>query len=194
MFFLYKGGNLEEKTTQSNEESRLLRKKLKKEKFLENARKAKFFNGRRYLGRTAKGKDIWITMRFNRLTMQISLEVNGDIDDLLDPDSILAPIRITQRLGNPKPNIDDYIRLNRKNAGGSCSVRTIEYLKKLMTAVDMKSSPSHIDGKCSALLFQYVTGMVFEGDTNDSEGHFRWYDAIEQWGIPSGEYFIVDRY
>ena len=99
---------MEEKTTQSNEESRLLRKKLKKEKFLENARKAKFFNGRRYLGRTAKGKDIWITMRFNRLTMQISLEVNGDIDDLLDPDSILAPIRITQRLGNPKPNIDTF--------------------------------------------------------------------------------------
>ena len=33
--------------------------------------------------------------------------------------------------------------------------------------------------------------MVFEGDTNDSEGHFRWYDAIEQWGIPSGEYLSL---
>ena len=35
---------------------------------------------------------------------------------------------------------------------------------------------------------------LFEGDTNELEGNYRWYDAVEQWNIPSGGYFIVDSF
>ena len=133
-------------------------------------------------------------MRFNKEAMQISLEIDGKLDDLWDPDAILAPVRISQRLNRPKPNINDYIRLNRKNAGGQVTLRTIQYIEKLIRAVDMKSSKSHVNGKCSSLLFQYVSGIVFAGDTNEAEGHFRWFDAVKAWNIPSGDYFIIDSY
>lgn len=169
-------------------------KKRKQEQFLTNALKKDTFNGRRYLGTSKFGKDIWIIMRFNKEDMQISLEIDGKLDDLWDPDAILAPVRISQRLNRPKPNINDYIRLNRKNAGGQVTLRTIQYIEKLIKAVDMKSSKSHVNGKCSSLLFQYVSGIVFAGDTNEAEGHFRWFDAVKAWNIPSGDYFIIDSY
>ncbi len=178
----------------TNEELRAKRKAAKKTAFLQNAEKSKKYYGRRYLGTTANGKGIWITMRFDRIDMQISLEVNGDLDELLEEGAALAPVRVTQRLGNKKPNLQDFMQVHRKNAGGQVTPRTIEYIKKLINAVEAKSSVSHVDGKCSSLLFQYVTGVVFEGDTNELEGNYRWYDAVEQWNIPSGGYFIVDSF
>ena len=184
--------NQENKIT--NEQRIAQSKAEKKARFAKNARSAKKYYGRRYLGTTKYGKDIWITMRFDRSDLQISLEVNGDIDDLLDDGAVLAPIRVSQRLGNKKPNLQDYMYVNRKNAGGKVTPRTVEYIKKLINAVEAKSSVSHVDGKCSALLFQYVTGMVFAGDTNEMEGNYRWYDAVEQWSIPSGGDFIVDSF
>ena len=45
-------------------------KKRKKEQFLTNALKKDTFNGRRYLGTSKFGKDIWIIMRFNKEDMQ----------------------------------------------------------------------------------------------------------------------------
>ncbi len=185
---------MNKKTQLTNEELRAKRKAAKKVAFLQNAEKSKKYYGRRYLGTTNNGKEIWITMRFDRVDLQISLEVNGDLDDLLEEGAALAPVRVTQRLGNKKPDLQDLIRVCRNNAGGRVTPRTIEYIKKLINAVEAKSSKSHVDGKCSSLLFQYVTGIVFEGDTNELEGNYRWYDAVKQWKIPSGEYFIIDSF
>ena len=184
--------NQEKKLT--TEELRAQRKAKKKAMFAKNAENSNKFYGRRYLGTTEFGKDIWITMRFNRSDMQISLEVNGNLDDLLSENARLAPLRVSQRLGNKKPNLQDYMFVNRKNAGGRVTPRTIEYIKKLINAVEAKSSVSHIDGQCSSLLFQYVTGIVFAGDSNEAEGNYRWQDAVKQWNIPSGGYFIIDSF
>ncbi len=178
----------------TNQELRAKRKEAKKAAFLQNAENSNNFDGRRYLGTTKYGKDIWITMRFDRVDLEISLEVNGDLDELLEQGAFLAPVRVTQRLGNKKPNLQDFMQVHRKNAGGKVTPRTIEYIKKLINAVEAKSSVSHVDEKCSSLLFQYVTGIVFEGDTNELEGNYRWYDAVEQWNIPSGGYFVVDSF
>ena len=116
----------------TNEELRTKRKAAKKADFLQNAEKSKKYYGRRYLGTTNNGKDIWITMRFDRIDLQISLEVNGDLDDLFEEGAALAPVRVTQRLGNKKPNLQDFMQVHRKNAGGQVTPRTIEYIKKLI--------------------------------------------------------------
>jgi len=111
--------NQENKIT--NEQRIAKSKAEKKARFAQNAKSADKYYGRRYLGTTKYGKDIWITMRFDRADLQISLEVNGDIDDLLEEGAVLAPIRVSQRLGNKKPNLQDYMYVNRKNAGGKVS-------------------------------------------------------------------------
>ena len=162
--------------------------------FAKNAQNSDKFYGRRYLGTTESGKDIWITMRLDRKDLQISLDVNGKLDDLLHEKAVLAPTRVTQRLGKKIPSIKDSILANRKNAGGIVTPRTIQYIKKLINAVESKSSVSHVNGECSALLFQYVTGVVFAGDSNELEGNYRWQDAVRQWNIPNGGYFIVDKF
>ncbi len=66
----------------TNQELRAKRKEAKKAAFLQNAENSNNFDGRRYLGTTKYGKDIWITMRFDRENMNMSLEVNVNIDDL----------------------------------------------------------------------------------------------------------------
>ena len=91
---------MNEKTQLTNEELRANRKAAKKSAFLQNAEKSNKYYGRRYLGNTNNGKEIWITMRFDRIDLQISLEVNGDLNDLLKEGAVLAPVRVTQRLGN----------------------------------------------------------------------------------------------
>ena len=126
---------MNEKMQLTNEELRAKRKAAKKAAFLQNAEKSNNFNGRRYLGTTKYGKDIWITMRFDRENMNISLEVNGNIDDLLEKGAKLASVRVTQRLGNKKPNLQDFMKTQLKNAGGKVTIRTIEYIHKLMNAV-----------------------------------------------------------
>ena len=105
---------MNEKTQLTNEELRAKRKVAKKAAFLQNAEKSKKYYGRRYLGTTNNGKDIWFTMRFDRIDLQISLEVNGDLDDLLEEGAVLAPVRVTQRLGNKKPNLQDFMQVHRK--------------------------------------------------------------------------------
>ena len=70
-----------------------LKEKRLKRPLLQNTKKSKKYYGRRYLGTTNNGKDIWITMRFDRIDMQISLEVNGDLDDLLEEGAVLAPVK-----------------------------------------------------------------------------------------------------
>ena len=122
----------------TNEELRAKRKAAKKAAFLQNAEKSKKYYGRRYLGTTNNGKDIWITMRFDRIDMQISLEVNGDLDDLLEEGAALAPVRVTQRLGNKKPNLQDFMQVHRKNAGGQVTPRTIEYIYRFKKKITYK--------------------------------------------------------
>ena len=97
--------NQENKIT--NEQRIAKSKAEKKARFAQNAKSADKYYGRRYLGTTKYGKDIWITMRFDRADLQISLEVNGDMDHLLEEGAVLAPIRVSQRLGNKKPNLQD---------------------------------------------------------------------------------------
>ena len=133
-------------------------KKRKKEQFLTNALKKDTFNGRRYLGTSKFGKDIWIIMRFNKEDMQISLEIDGKLDDLKDPDATLAPVRISQRLNRPKPNINDYIRLNRKNAGGQVTLRTIQYIEKLIIKI-CKKNPKPLNQKGKVVKFYRLTNL-----------------------------------
>ena len=82
---------------------------------------------------------------------------------------------------------------NRRNAGGEVTIRLLEYIEKLITAVEAKKSKGYVNGRPSSLLFQYVASIVYPGNLDEQYG-FRWMDAIKMWNIPSGEYFTVDSF
>ena len=83
------------------------------------------------------------------------------------------------------------LKQNSKNAGGKVTLYTLNYIKKLIVAVELKDSISHVNRKPSSLLFSMVAWTVFEGNLDEHTG-FRWRDVVELWDLPKGEYFTID--
>ena len=159
-----------------------------------NAVKKNIYGGRRFLGFTPKGKDVWVTMKYTRDDMELFLKVDKGFKDLFKEDARLAISRVEIKLNQKKPeNLFADMSRNRRNAGGEVTIRLLEYIEKLITAVEAKKSKGYVNGRPSSLLFQYVASIVYPGNLDEQYG-FRWMDAIKMWNIPSGEYFTVDSF
>ena len=159
-----------------------------------NAVKKNIYGGRRFLGFTPKGKDVWVTMKYTRDGMELFLKVDKGFKDLFKEDARLAVSRVEIKLNQKKPeNLLADMSRNRRNAGGEVTIRLLEYIEKLITAVEAKNSKGYVNGRPSSLLFQYVASIVYPGNLDEQYG-FRWMDAIKIWNIPSGEYFTVDSF
>ena len=159
-----------------------------------NAVKKNIYGGRRFLGFTPKGKDVLVTMKYTRDDMELFLKVDKGFKDLFKEDARLAISRVEIKLNQKKPeNLLADMSRNRRNAGGEVTIRLLEYIEKLITAVEAKKSKGYVNGRPSSLLFQYVASIVYPGNLDEQYG-FRWMDAIKIWNIPSGEYFTVDSF
>ena len=159
-----------------------------------NAVKKNIYGGRRFLGFTPKGKDVWVTMKYTRDDMELFLKVDKGFEELFKEDARLAVSRVEIKLNQKKPeNLLADMSRNRRNAGGEVTIRLLEYIEKLITAVEAKKSKGYVNDRPSSLLFQYVASIVYPGNLDEQYG-FRWMDAIKIWNIPSGEYFTVDSF
>jgi len=159
-----------------------------------NAVKKNIYGGRRFLGFTPKGKDVWVTMKYTRDDMELFLKVDKGFKDLFKEDARLAISRVEIKLNQKKPeNLLADMSRNRRNAGGEVTIRLLEYIEKLITAVEAKKSKGYVNGRPSSLLFQYVASIVYPGNLDEQYG-FRWMDAIKMWNIPRGEYFTLDSF
>ena len=176
------------------EQEKIRNKKNYSEIYESNAVKKNIYGGRRFLGFTPKGKDVWVTMKYTRDDMELFLKVDKGFKDLFKEDARLAISRVDIKLNQKKPeNLLADMSRNRRNAGGEVTIRLLEYIEKLITAVEAKKSKGYVNGRPSSLLFQYVASIVYTGDLDEQYG-FRWMDAIKMWNIPSGEYFTVDSF
>ena len=159
-----------------------------------NAVKKNIYGGRRFLGFTPKGKDVWVTMKYIRDDKELFLKVDKGFKELFKEDARLAISRVEIKLNQKKPeNLLADMSRNRRNAGGEVTIRLLEYIEKLITAVEAKKSKGYVNERPSSLLFQYVASIVYPGNLDEKNG-FRWMDAIKMWNIPSGEYFTVDSF
>ena len=160
-----------------------------------NAERGTKYGGRRFLGITPKGKEVWSTMEFDRSSKALDLNLGKGFKDLYDEQAFLSPVRIQIKLSQTKPkNLQHQFKIiKKKTAGGEVTHRTLQYLEKLKSAVDAKQSKSHVNEVPTKLLFQYVASMIYTGDLNENAG-FRWSDVTNLWGLPSGEYFIIDSF
>ena len=160
-----------------------------------NAERGKKYGGKRFLGITPSGKEVWSIMEFDRSSKVLDLNLGRGFSDLYKEEAFLSPVRIQLKLSQRKPkNLQHEFKIIRKKtAGGEVTHRTLQYLEKLKSAVDAKQSKSHVNGVPTKLLFQYVASMIYTGDLNENVG-FRWSDVTKLWGLPSGEYFTVDSF
>ena len=162
--------------------------------YRKNAEKNNIFSGKRFLGFTPNKKEVWVTMKYQRDTRELSMWVDNGFDLLYKEDAELAQTRLSVKAYHKQPiDIKRSLISNMKNAGGKVTIRTLNYIEKLVSAVNMKDTITHVDGKPSSLLFSEVAWIVFTGDLDEKTG-FRWRDVVEVWKLPKGPYFTIDSF
>jgi len=164
--------------------------------FSENAEKSSVYSGKRFLGYTPSNKEIWVTMEYLKDTQELSLQVDSGFNFLYDKDARLMPTRIHQKgTRKKKINLNKALIENSKNAGGAVTIKTLEYIEKLLFAVHTKNSALYVNGKPSSLLFSEVAWMAYPGEVDYLDvgfKGFRWRDVVEVWKLPKGEYIVID--
>ena len=162
--------------------------------YSKNAEKNNIYSGKRFLGYTPNKKEVWVTMKYVRDTKELSLWVDTGFHLLYKKGAELAQSRLSIKANSKKiKDVSKALAGNKKNAGGIVTVGTLEYIEKLICAINMKYYVAYVDGKPSSLLFTEVAWIVYEGDLDEKTG-FRWRDVIEVWNLPKGMYFTVDSF
>jgi len=161
---------------------------------LKNAEKLNIFGGKRFLGLTPNGKEVWISFTVARKTGQIKINTTHQLDVLLLNNAKLARRRITIKRGNHNNrSTNELLGLNIKNEGSEVNVTTLEYLEKLITAFERGYGKPFVAGKPTSLMFGYVSQAIYEGSCNPDNGDTSWSYIKKAWGFPIGEYFTVDQ-
>ena len=64
-----------------------------------NAKNSTHYGGKRFLGFTAKGSEVWISFHIERETLNASISTTHNLDALREPGAILATKRVTLKRG-----------------------------------------------------------------------------------------------
>jgi hypothetical protein len=159
----------------------------------ENALRAEYFGGKRFLGWTPNGAEAWVSFQLDRETLDMTMSSTVNLELLLDEDAVLADSRVSIARGaTQRRNLKDMLRFESKNQGGDVTPNTVSYVIKLINAVQGKS---HLffdnKGRANKSAFRLVSNAVFTGLLDEDKG-FRWTDVMKLWNLPEGTYFTVD--
>tara|TARA_X000000950_G_scaffold126461_1_gene158155 strand:+ start:6476 stop:6991 length:516 start_codon:yes stop_codon:yes gene_type:complete len=160
--------------------------------FKNNAKNSTEYGGKRFLGFTPKGAEVWISFHIDRETLKASISTTHNLDALKDPRAKLAIKRVTlKRGGSNRNSAQDLMRKNIKNMGGEVTLSTLTYLEKLVDAIDRGYGKPFVNGQISSLMFSYLSQAIFEGSYDHEYGDNIWTYIMKEWPFPSGEYFTV---
>ena len=165
-----------------------------KREAIENASKANTYGGKRFLGFTPKGAEVWASMSVDRETLDLKVDFTHDLSILLQEGAELCEKRITVKRGSQRNvNVRDLIRQSMKNQGGKVTIQTLRHIQRLKNAVDMKFSKAYIKGKPTSTLFSYVAWAIFSGSFDMEKGDTSWTYIRDEFGFnKDGEYFTLE--
>lgn len=160
----------------------------------QNASKANTYGGKRFLGFTPKGGEVWASMSVDRETLDLKVDFTHDLSILLQEGAELCERRITVKRGSQRNvEVRDLIKQNMKNQGGKVTIQTLRHIQKLKNAVDMKYAKAYIKGKPTSTLFSYVAWAIFGGSYDMEKGDTSWTYILNEFGFnKDGEYFTVE--
>ena len=178
---------------QKERDAFLQKKKVKRDPYIDNAVKSITFSGKRFLGKNSAGRNVWIELRLDKSSLDLDISTNYDLNSLLENGARLAMSRLSRKINSrvSSIDIDNALKIDRKNAGGMITPARVKYIQKLQYASELKSRPAFIDEKPTKLFFQYAASCIYPGDLNETTG-FRWHDVASLWPLPSGEYFTME--
>ena len=153
------------------------------------------FGGKRFLGLTKNGGEVWVSYVLSRDTYDLSISLTHNLSNLLEEGAVLADKRVVLKKGSPQRySASEMIRKNQKNAGGKVTFDTLRYLERLISAVDSKNGKGYVDGKPTTTLFMMVSNFIYEGGVDYFNKEVRWRDIMEYWDLPKGSYFTIDSF
>ena len=159
--------------------------------WMENAQKASHFGGKRFLGYTKNGAEVWVSYLLDMKTGELTVKQTHDFDALRYQDAQLATARVTvPRNKTQRVATERMVQQNAKNAGGKVTQNTIAYIERLFDLVDSKNPRAFVKGKPTSLMMNYLAGAIYEGDLNEDDG-FMVAEAIKAAKLPKGTYFLV---
>jgi len=165
------------------------------EQFKKNALRSNSYGGKRFLGLTKNGGEVWVSFILSRDTYDLNISLTHSLSSLLEEGAVLAERRVVLKKGSPQRyTADEMVRKNLKNAGGKVTKNTISYLQKLISAVDSKNGVGYVNGKPTTTLFMMVSNFIYEGGVDHLNRDVRWRDIMEHWDLPKGSYFTLERF
>lgn len=163
-----------------------------KEQLEKNAKLIKSFGGRRFLGFTNRGSEVWISYTADKKSGEIEISTTHNLSVLLNENSIFTPKRVTLKKGTQnRKTAEELIKLNKKNMGGVVGKSTITYLQKLIDSLGRGYGKPFVKGKPSSLMFMYIAQAIYEGSYNPEDGDTIWSAVQKEFNFPAGEYFTV---
>lgn len=148
------------------------------------------YAGKRFLGLTASGKEVWVQISLAKDNLDLEISTNHNLNKLSEKGAKLAKRRLEKKI-NSKAELFEIEKAGKKSkySGGEVTEITLINLQKLINAYEIKQSPAFIEGKPTKLFFQYATSIAYTGNP---EIGLWWHDVAEHWPLPSGPYFTKD--
>lgn len=150
----------------------------------ENARNATKFEGRRYLGRTAKGQDIWINFELTRKEAKAGAPYTlktwstASLDLLREEGAVLADCRVSFGTGmKMNRDLNSYLN-NRMNVHGAVTHRTLDWIEQKIAECPENNPKRHE-------LYQ-VANIIYVGTMEDAtinKHRFSISDVLREWKI-----------
>lgn len=152
----------------------------------ENARNATKWEGRRYLGRTSTGGDIWINFLIERDSTKsnssktVKIWSSANIDNLREDGAKLADCRVSFGTGKEMyKDLDSYLN-DRNNVHGKVTIRSLDYLDKLISKIDTRN-PKRSD-------FWDIANFIYTGTLEDCMTYrkrFTLTELLQEWNLRS---------
>lgn len=148
----------------------------------ENASQALKFEGRRFLGTTAGGKEIWVNFEMTRentsATPKIKVWYSANVDLLREEGAVLANRRISFGTGAEQRTNVSALLTSREKPHGAVTLRTLDWLEEIIQKCDMEN-PRRMHA------FD-IANAIFVGTIDDVElfkTRFRINDMLSVWGF-----------
>ena len=127
------------------------------------------------------------------LAMADPIDSTVNLHLLLEEGAVRADARVQVARGvTNRHDVKDMLRFEKRNQGGDLNDYSIQYMMKIINAVQAKS---HMffdrSGRVNKSALRLVSNAIFTGSLEEDKG-FRWLDVIKYWDLPEGTYFTVD--
>ena len=160
----------------------------------ENSVKASEFGGKRFLGLTPKGKQVFVKYKLTKDDMKLKISFSHKPSILLKEGSKLANNRYDCGLNETLKNSPEQMtRKLQKPHSQQVTEQTLYWIKRLQLLTEMNYKSGFVKDKPTKSMFHNVIGVIYTGNWDTSSVKPTTREILDNWNFPEGgEYFLPE--